>query len=31
VTEGLEFGYFPLEQEFDQHLIAVGLSYKAEY
>ena len=31
ITEGLEYSYYPVDQEFDQHLLAVGLSYKAEY
>ena len=31
VTEGLEYGWYPQETEFDSHLIAIGLQYKAEY
>ena len=31
VTKGVEYGYYPVETEFDQHLLAVGLSYRAEY
>ena len=31
VTEGLEYGFFAEETEFDSHLLAIGLQYKAEY
>ena len=31
VTEGLEYGWYPQETEFDSHLLAIGLQYKAEY
>ena len=31
VTDGLEFGYFPNEMQFQNHKIALGLSYRAEF
>jgi len=31
VTQGLDYGYYPQETEFDKHMIAIGLSFKAEY
>jgi len=31
ITEGIEYGYYPADQEFDLHLLAVGLGYKAEF
>ena len=31
VTQGVDYGHFPLETEFDNHLLAVGLIYKPEY
>ena len=31
ITDGIDYGYYPLDQEFDGHKIAVGLSYKAEF
>ena len=31
VTEGIEYGYFPAETQFERHRIALGLSYKAEF
>ena len=31
ITEGVEYGHYPADHEFDKHLIAVGLSYTAEY
>ena len=31
VAEGIEFGYYGTDSEFDQHQIAVGLIYKPEH
>jgi len=31
VTEGIQLGYYPESTEFDRHLLAIGLTYKAEY
>ena len=31
VTEGIEYGYYPADTEFDRHLFAVGLSYRPEF
>ena len=31
VTQGIDYGYYPEETKFDNHLLAVGLSYRAEY
>ena len=31
VTEGIEYGYYSVDTEFDRHSIAVGLIYRPEY
>ena len=31
VTEGVEYGYYSVDTEFDRHSIAVGLIYRPEY
>ena len=31
VTEGIDYGHYPADTEFDKHQIAVGLSYRPEY
>ena len=31
VTEGIDFGHFDEDAEFDKHLLAVGFTYKAEF
>lgn len=31
VTDGIEYGYYPTDMVFDNHQIAIGLSYKGEY
>ena len=31
VTEGIEYGYYSIDEEFDEHSMAIGLIYRPEY